>query len=111
MESHSRYTEDIKAESGTFGNTKCVSCLLNPHREKAAIFLGINKVIAGALERERNNNNISSPTTTYPCSVLNIFECPYKRKNKEVDGKKKNKKDKQILMLMSFSIYQKLHFN
>jgi hypothetical protein len=59
---------------------QCFSCLLSPDREEAAIFLGINKVIARALEREDNNNNISSPTTTtYPCSVLNVFECPYKR--------------------------------
>jgi hypothetical protein len=49
-----------------FGNTKCFNCLLSPDREESAIFLGINKVISRALEREHNNNNISSPT--YLCS-------------------------------------------
>ena len=35
----------------TYGNTKCFHCLLSPDREEAAIFLGISKVIARALER------------------------------------------------------------
>jgi hypothetical protein len=68
----------------TYGNTKCFNCLLSPDIEEAAIFLGINKVIARALERE-HNNNISSPTTIYPCSVINIFECPYKSKNTKLN--------------------------
>ena len=74
----------------TYGNTKCFNCLLSPHREESAIFLGINKVIARALERE-HNNNISSQTTIYPCSVLNVFECPYKRKDNEINGKEEQK--------------------
>ena len=48
--------------------------LLSPYREKAAIYDGINKVIARVLERKHNKKNISSQTTIYPCSVLNIFE-------------------------------------
>ena len=77
----------------TYGNRKCFNCLLCPHREKAAIYDGINKVIARVLEREYNNNkNISSQQTTiYPCSVLNIFECPYKRKDNEINGKEEQK--------------------
>jgi hypothetical protein len=75
----------------TYGNTICFNCLLSPHREEAAIYLGINKAIARALERKHddNNNITSSPTSTYPCSVLNIFECPYKRNDKEDGGQKK----------------------
>jgi hypothetical protein len=46
-----------------YERTKCFRCLLSPSREEAAIFLGINKVIARAIEQE--NNNISS--TIYPC--------------------------------------------
>jgi hypothetical protein len=77
-----------------YGNTKCFNCLLSPDREEAAIFLGINKVIARALERE-HNNNISSSTPIYPCSVLNIFECPYKRKDKELNGKEEEEEQKE----------------
>ena len=71
-----------------YGKTKCFRCLLSPDREEAAIFLGINKVIARALERKYNI--ISSSPPIYPCPVLNIFECPYKSKVKleeEVSGK------------------------
>jgi hypothetical protein len=75
----------------TYGNTKCFNCLVSPHREKAAIYYGINKVIARVLERENNNKNISSQTTIYPCSVLNIFECPYKRKDNEINRKEEQR--------------------
>jgi hypothetical protein len=36
------------------GRTKCFHCLLSPSREESAIFLGINKVIARAIDREEN---------------------------------------------------------
>jgi hypothetical protein len=58
------------------GKTKCFRCLLSPSREESAIFLGINKVIARAIEQE--NNNVSS--TIYPCPILNRYECPFDRK-------------------------------
>ena len=46
-----------------YGRTKCFRCLLSPSREESAIFLGINKVMARAIEQE--NNTPSS--TIYPC--------------------------------------------
>jgi hypothetical protein len=49
-----------------YGRTKCFRCLLSPAREESAIFLGINKVIARAIEQ---GHNISS--TIYPCPILN----------------------------------------
>jgi hypothetical protein len=70
--------------------------------EKSALFVGINKVIARALEdhdasannikNDDNNNNIISsstftPYTTstsasiYPCNVLNRYKCPYDNKD------------------------------
>jgi hypothetical protein len=55
------------------GRTKCFHCLLSPSREEAAIFLGINKVIARAIEQE---NNIFS-STIYPCPILNRYACPF----------------------------------
>ena len=60
------------------GRTKCFHCLLSPSREESAIFVGINKVIARAIEQE--NNNISSSTTIYPCPILNRYECPFDKK-------------------------------
>jgi len=69
-----------------YGRKKCSRCLLSPDRDQARIFLGINKVIAKALERLQN---VSSSTSVYPSSILNIFECPYaiKTQDKEVCGK------------------------
>jgi hypothetical protein len=58
-----------------YGRTKCFRCLLSPSREESAIFLGINKVIARAIEQE---NNIFS--TIYPCPILNRYECPFDKK-------------------------------
>jgi hypothetical protein len=66
------------------GRTKCFRCLLSPSREESAIFLGINKVIARAIEQE---NNLSSPI--YPCPILNRYECPF-------DKKKSNKNNNKI---------------
>ena len=60
------------------GRTKCFHCLLSPSREESAIFLGINKVIARAIDKENIDNNTSS---IYPCKILNRFECPYEKKN------------------------------
>jgi hypothetical protein len=62
-----------------YGKTKCSRCLLSTDREEAAIFLGINKVVARALD----NNNSSF----YPCPVLNRFECPYDNKEEEKEAK------------------------
>ena len=64
-------------KNSSYGKTKCFRCLLSPSREEAAIFIGINKVIARAIEQE--NNNISS-STIYPCPILNRYECPFDKK-------------------------------
>jgi hypothetical protein len=61
-----------------YGKTKCIRCLLSTDREEAAIYLGINKVVAKAL---------LSPSI-YPCPIQNRFECPYdNNKEKEEDEK------------------------
>ena len=65
------------------GRTKCFHCLLSPSREESAIFLGINKVIARAIEQE--NNTPSS--TIYPCPILNRYECPFDKKKSIVNNK------------------------
>jgi hypothetical protein len=60
-----------------YGKTKCFRCLLSPDREEAAIFIGINKVIARALDTDG--------VLVYPCKVLNRFSCPYDKKIVEED--------------------------
>jgi hypothetical protein len=68
-------------KNSRYGKTKCFRCLLSPDREEAAIFIGINKVIARAIEQE---NNISSSTISYPCPILNRYACPFdKKKNND----------------------------
>jgi hypothetical protein len=67
------------------GRTKCFHCLLSPSREESAIFLGINKVIARAIEQEINN--ISS-STIYPCPILNRYECPFNNKKSNNNNNK-----------------------
>jgi hypothetical protein len=49
-----------------YGKTKCVRCLLSTDNEEAAIFLGINKVVARALE--------DNGSSVYPCRIQNRFE-------------------------------------
>jgi hypothetical protein len=56
-----------------YGKTKCSKCLLSTDREEAAIFLGINKVVARALSS-------SFSPSIYPCPIQNRFECPYDNK-------------------------------
>jgi hypothetical protein len=60
-----------------YGKTKCSKCLLSTDREEAAIFLGINKVMARGLSEDDANS-------IYPCTIQNRFECPYdNREDKE----------------------------
>ena len=82
-------------KNSRYGRTKCFGCLLSPDAEDSALFIGINKVIARALEEENESSNIStkndksnniSPSTStgtsiYPCKVLNRYACPYDNKN------------------------------
>jgi hypothetical protein len=75
------------------GRTKCFRCLLSPSREESAIFLGINKVIARAIEQE---NNISS-STIYPCPILNRYQCPFDKKKSNDNIKEEEKEDKDLL--------------
>ncbi|MDQ3969528.1 MAG: hypothetical protein M3275_14180 [Thermoproteota archaeon] len=64
-----------------YGKTKCYNCLLSTDREEAAIFIGINKVMARALEN-KDDDDYSAPTT-YPCPIQNRFECPYEKEKEE----------------------------
>jgi hypothetical protein len=74
-----------------YGRTKCLHCLLSPSRQEAAIFLGINKVIARAIEQ---GNNISS-STIYPCPILNRYKCPFDKKKSNNDNNNKIKEEEK----------------
>lgn len=69
----------------------CFGCLLCPDREKGRKLVGISRLIAKAIEvdseeeevKEDDNSNSTTTITTpslYPCPVLNMFKCPYDRK-------------------------------
>jgi hypothetical protein len=85
-----------------YGRTKCFHCLLSPDAEDRALFIGINKVIAIALEDDNYYNNskkdtsnsdnnsysfslsTSTETSIYPCKVLNRYACPYDNKGGKI---------------------------
>jgi hypothetical protein len=77
QEAEQWYSDFIKlleySKNTEYGKTECFRCLLSPDREEAGIFIGINKVILGALDT-------TDCTSVYPCKVLNRFACPYDKK-------------------------------
>jgi hypothetical protein len=60
----------------SYGRTKCFHCLLSPDGNDP-IFIGINRLVAKGLEEDRDENK-SNPIS-YPCHVINRFECPYEK--------------------------------
>jgi hypothetical protein len=92
------------------GRTKCFRCLLSPSREESAIFLGINKVIARAIEQE--NNNIFS--TIYPCPILNRYACPFDKKQSNDNNNKikegEEKADSNVLDIDDLFILSEIAF-
>lgn len=74
------------------GKSLCFSCLLSPDKEKSRKYVGISRLVARAIEvnneeeKDGNSNSDSSTTTPslYPCSVLNVFKCPYDRKEMQI---------------------------
>jgi hypothetical protein len=78
---YSEYKELMEyRRNPAYGHEKCFRCLLSPAREQSKLFIGIDKIIARALEELHNISSPSSPSI-YPCRVLNIFECPYATDN------------------------------
>ncbi len=82
----------------------CYNCLLCPDREKRGHYFGISRFVARAIEvnnddeDDMNNNNINSPRTSsspYPCSVLNVFKCPFDRNLNNNDPNINNKNEKK----------------
>jgi hypothetical protein len=97
IEEHRRKVASLLAQSMTeteiAQKLNVFRCLLSPDAEDSALFFGINKVIARALEDDESpvnnikndDNNTFSITPTsasiYPCKVLNRFSCPYDNKS------------------------------
>jgi hypothetical protein len=71
-----------------YGKIKCFKCLLSTTMKEAAIYLGINKVIARALSP-------SHSSSIYPCPIQNRFECPYDN-NKEEEEEEEEEEAKSI---------------
>jgi len=75
-------------KNANYGETRCFHCLLNPHWQESAIFIGINKLIAKSVEE--GSSRSSSHPSIYPCKIVNRFECPYnyeKEKESSVNTK------------------------
>jgi hypothetical protein len=102
----------------------CYKCLLCPDREKSGKYVGISRVVARAIEVKNddenymNNNNSNSLRTSpslYPCSVVNIFKCPYDRnlnkkpkhqqQKRKKEGAEKDSNSYDIDDLFIFSAY------
>jgi hypothetical protein len=99
-----------------YGRSLCFNCLLCPDKEKDGNYVGINRLVARAIEGnndreegEDNNSKFDTPTTTqsvYPCSVLNRFKCPYERqvmkkqlKHQQQSGKEEGEEDSNSLVV------------
>jgi len=102
----------------------CYNCLLCPDKEKSGRYVGISRLVARAIEvnnddeDDMNNNNSKSPRTSslYPCSVLNIFKCPYdsdlnskkpkrQQQKRKKEGAEKDSNSYDIDDLFLFSAY------
>jgi hypothetical protein len=82
----------------------CYNCLLCPDKEEGGQYVGISRLIARAIEvnnddvDDMNNRNSISPRASpslYPCSVLNIFKCPYDRNSNSKKPKHQQQKQKK----------------
>lgn len=79
---HSDYLDLMEHKRNLkYGKSKCFHCLLSPETDDP-IFIGINRLVAKGLEEDESKSNPIS----YPCSVVNRFECPYE-KGKVSDAK------------------------
>ena|GEM_PF-730970 len=82
-----------------YGRTKCSDCLLSASWEKVGLYIGIHSVVIkglAALMRGASNgqdeDNHESPIT-YPCNVLNRYECPFDNQKNIKEEDKKSKLD------------------
>jgi len=81
-----------------YGRTKCSDCLLSASWEKVGLYIGIHSIVIkglAALMRGGSNgqeDNDDAPIT-YPCNVLNRYECPFDNQKNIKEADKKSKLD------------------
>ena len=72
----------------TLGRRKCSGCIFSGHLDDP-LFVGIEQVIARIVSNHCKNNNLKSISNvdndlvSYPCRVMNFFQCPFERNNNQ----------------------------
>ena len=71
------------------GRNKCSGCIFSTHLDDP-LFVGIGKVVARIVSNHCNNNNnlnsisnIDNDLISYPCKVMNFFQCPFENNNNQ----------------------------
>ena len=70
------------------GRNKCSRCIFSTHLDDP-LFVGIGKVLARIVSKHCNNNNnnlnfisnTDNDLISYPCRVMNFFQCPFESNN------------------------------
>jgi hypothetical protein len=79
----------------TLGRRKCSGCILSTHLDDP-LFVGIGKVIARIVSNNCKNNNlkyisnVDNYLVSYPCRVMNFFQCPFEGNNNQYSYTKEN---------------------
>ena len=77
----------------TLGRNKCIRC---SYQYLISLFVGIEKVIARIVSNHCKNNNLKSISNvdndlvSYPCRIMNFFQCPFERDNNQYSYTKEN---------------------
>ncbi len=66
------------------------------------IFIGINRLVAKGLEKDKDNDK--NTPIQYPCPVANRFECPYDHEKGKGSDAKFNVDDLFDLANMAFAV-------
>jgi hypothetical protein len=86
-------------KNSILGKRKCTKCLLSGSNDDP-IFIGIEKVIARIVSDQCNNNNsinnVDNDLISYPCKIMNFFQCPFESKenNSSIIENNKNEESK-----------------
>jgi hypothetical protein len=63
----------------TLGRNKCSRCIFSTHLDDP-LFVGIEKVVARIVSNHCNNTD-NNNLISYPCRVMNFFQCPFECNN------------------------------
>ncbi|HET9807292.1 MAG TPA: hypothetical protein VFP49_10315 [Nitrososphaeraceae archaeon] len=95
----------------TLGRNKCSGCIFSTDLDDP-LFVGIGKVVARIVSNHCNNNNNNSTISnvnndfliSYPCKVMNFFQCPFESTNNNQYPYTKEKLF--VLQIVAFAIEQ-----